>query len=332
MPIPLLVPIILGGGSLMLAGLGITLGGGGVNAMLDARAIGETAERRHRAQVKLVDAARDHLRQRIDGYAAQQRTIVKVSFGRLFDCLQRMEQRARMKALDALGQVEVTPDVIDGFKAQYLEAGGTATGVLVAIGSGAGAAGATTAAVSAFGTASTGAAISGLSGAAAESALMAWLGGGSIAAGGGGMALGSLVLGGIVIGPTLAVTGFVLASQGEKALTKAKAYAATAETSIERLKLLVAFSHRVEARVYELSDLLSRLDARLGEHLSVLEGMMESFDVEANEHVTHFAKTMALAKAISQVVRAPVLDAAGQLNNETTRLLNEFRPLTTGTA
>lgn len=54
---------------------------------------------------------------------------------------------------------------------------------------------ATTSAVMAFGTASTGTAISALSGAAATNATLAALGGGSLAAGGGGMALGSLVLG-----------------------------------------------------------------------------------------------------------------------------------------
>jgi len=44
-----------------------------------------------------------------------------------------------------------------------------------------------------FGTASTGTAISALSGAAAESAALAWLGGGTLAAGGGGMTAGRSV-------------------------------------------------------------------------------------------------------------------------------------------
>lgn len=50
--------------------------------------------------------------------------------------------------------------------------------------------------VSHLGTASAGAAIGGLSGAAATNAVLAWFGGGALAAGGGGMALGGLVLGG----------------------------------------------------------------------------------------------------------------------------------------
>jgi hypothetical protein len=57
-----------------------------------------------------------------------------------------------------------------------------------------------------FGTASTGTAVSTLSGAAATNAALAWLGGGTLAAGGGGMAMGSIVVtgGGAAIG--IAVT------------------------------------------------------------------------------------------------------------------------------
>ena len=62
--------------------------------------------------------------------------------------------------------------------------------------------------VMALGTASTGTAIGGLSGVAATNATLAWLGGGSLAAGGGGMALGSIVLGGIIAGPALLIAAF----------------------------------------------------------------------------------------------------------------------------
>ena len=65
----------------------------------------------------------------------------------------------------------------------------------------------TMAAISAFGTASTGTAISTLSGAAATNAILAWLGGGSIATGGGGAALGSVVLtGGTIVIAIVATT------------------------------------------------------------------------------------------------------------------------------
>lgn len=66
-----------------------------------------------------------------------------------------------------------------------------------------------------LGTASTGTAISALSGVAATNAALAWLGGGTIAAGGAGMAGGSLVLGmfgpiGIAIAGVSAASGFAM--------------------------------------------------------------------------------------------------------------------------
>ncbi|MXW78443.1 MAG: hypothetical protein F4Z57_05550 [Gemmatimonadetes bacterium] len=67
--------------------------------------------------------------------------------------------------------------------------GGTAGVGVAALGPTAAMAVATT-----FGTASTGTAISALSGAAATNAALAWLGGGAIAAGGGGMAAGKVLL------------------------------------------------------------------------------------------------------------------------------------------
>lgn len=57
------------------------------------------------------------------------------------------------------------------------------------------------------GAASTGTAISALSGAAATKATLAWFGGGALAAGGGGIATGTMVLGGIVAIPAVLLSG-----------------------------------------------------------------------------------------------------------------------------
>ncbi len=54
--------------------------------------------------------------------------------------------------------------------------------------------------VASYGVAGTGTSISALSGAAATKATLAWLGGGTIASGGGGMAVGSVVLSGMTLG------------------------------------------------------------------------------------------------------------------------------------
>ncbi len=88
----------------------------------------------------------------------------------------------------------------------------------------------------AIGTASTGTAIASLSGAAYTNALLAWFGGGAVAVGGGGIALGTLVLGGIIAGPAIAIGGFTLLKNAEKALTEAKEYEYKVDKAIAEIR------------------------------------------------------------------------------------------------
>jgi hypothetical protein len=121
------------------------------------------------------------------------------------------------------------------------------------------------------GVASTGAAISGLSGAAATNATLAWLGGGSLASGGFGMAGGAAVLGGAVAGPALALMGMAAAAKSEKALTEATAREAELRECIEQVNnghnVLVA----IETRVNELHTSLHELGKRFDRVYSSLE-------------------------------------------------------------
>ena len=94
-------------------------------------------------------------------------------------------------------------------------------GAAVGTAGGFAAAGATTSAVMALGTASTGTAIASLSGAAATNATLAALGGGAIAAGGGGIALGTTILGATTLGVGLLVGGVIFNVTGSKLSDKA---------------------------------------------------------------------------------------------------------------
>jgi hypothetical protein len=94
-------------------------------------------------------------------------------------------------------------------------------GAAVGTAGGFAAAGATTSAVMALGTASTGTAIASLSGVAATNATLAALGGGAIAAGGGGIALGTTILGATTLGVGLLVGGVIFNVTGGKLSDKA---------------------------------------------------------------------------------------------------------------
>lgn len=107
-----------------------------------------------------------------------------------------------------------------------------------------------------FATASTGTAIASLSGVAATNATMAWFGGGSLAAGGLGMAGGSLVLGGIVAGPVLAVAGFIMAAKSEENLAEAEKMYSEARLAAEQMDTMTSFIEKVSEIAYNYEDFI----------------------------------------------------------------------------
>ena len=115
-----------------------------------------------------------------------------------------------------------------------------------------------------FGTASTGTAISALSGAAATNAALAWLGGGALAAGGGGMSAGTALLamagpvGWAVAGATL-LTSITLFTVNKVKLGKQK------KEEIEAIKTNTNATRIAAAKIQELIDEATALRNRLND-------------------------------------------------------------------
>ena len=109
--------------------------------------------------------------------------------------------------------------------------------------------------------ASTGTAISALSGAAATNATLAFFGGGSLAAGGLGMAGGTVVLGSLVAGPALLVMGLVAGKAAKKELEKACTNRAEAVQIATQLDTASLQCETILRRTYVFYNLLSQLDS-----------------------------------------------------------------------
>jgi hypothetical protein len=293
--------------------------------MKDANAIGEDAEARHKEWVRRLDESRGDLQSRINALGAQRERVTATTFRRLFDFLERIDQRARLEALESLGTLGVSREEIRQFAAQYVEAGGVLSGTVTATLTGAGASAVTTGLVTSFATAGTGAAISGLSGAAANSALLAWLGGGSLAAGGFGVAGGTVVLGGIAAAPAVAVAGFVIAREGEKAKTKALEYSAEVDRKVGQIESAIALLERAGRRADELSQVITQLDGRATRAIDSLWALEGTFDPGDDQHIRKFAMAMQLAKAESELLRVPLFTDNGDINVQTELLLAHSR-------
>ena len=218
------IPIILGIGAALVGAAGVGAAAYGAKKMYDAKETNEAAQSIYKRSIKKVEKQQKKTYEIMDEVGKLELTILS-SFDDFSDIIEKIQNRPEFKAIKK-GDVEIPV-----YSAEELNSAAVGAAVLLGGLSGAGlgaaggiaASGATTAAVMAFGTASTGAAISGLSGVAATNATLAFLGGGSLAAGGGGIALGTTLLGASMLGVGLLVGGAIFALAGSKMEDKADA-------------------------------------------------------------------------------------------------------------
>ncbi len=275
-----LIPLVLiatGGGT---AVAGLFQGSSGAAKLQEARQILGGANDVHDRTVSLTEEAVAATNQAVAEHGREQQEAQQRVVTRMADFLRHHQ-----------GQVSESPWLlVDGVEAELTQISDF-PGALIAASEwlgGAVRAGVTAAAtyvcvpaaVSALGTASTGAAIGSLSGAAAQSATLAWLGGGSLASGGGGIALGAANLNLVTVGPAVVVGGLMLNGQGEKALTQSKAYSAEVDVAEANHEVFRTRLRVVNRRVAELSELLGALSTRAGSALDDLE--RDPFDAESH--------------------------------------------------
>jgi hypothetical protein len=316
-----IIPIILGAAALVTAGLGVSAGADGISKMQKAEAIGKKAQKRHKKACKSIENTFKLVQNSAEEYGQLQIEVKKETVGRFIAFIERLGQTVSQKERVFLKSLEgLSPEQIREYKTEVLEAERFAKGGIAAVGAASAASQGTLGLIGLFGTASTGTAISGLSGAAAWNATLAWLGGGSLAAGGGGMALGAAVLTGIAVGPALMIGGFVLGGKGEEALTKALKYKAEANVKIARLKADEEYLMRVQRRVIELKELVSHLSYQANILLTELESKPFDRDRDADK----FQKVLLLVKALTEIMKVPILDKQGKLNKITESLKEKY--------
>ncbi len=202
------------------------------------------------------------------------------------------------------------------------------SGGVQGVASGTAASNAVTAGVIYWGTAGTGTAISSLSGAAASNATLAWLGGGSLAAGGGGVAAGTVVLAGIAIAPAIAIAGLTIAIKGEKELTRAMEHVAEVETRTASIESVVEFLRRFADHIDERQNVVDALELRAREMLWELDA--REFDKDDDQHVSALQQLLICVTGISRVLQVALLDVDGDLDVEGVRIVGKYREFVTG--
>lgn len=211
------LPLILGALAAIAGAAGVGTGVHGAVKMKEAKETAELAQWSHEKNIKKFNKTSDKTTEVMDELGSLQLRILE-SFENFSDTIEKIQNRPEFIGNDIDG-VELPKYDRDELRDVSVGAGvilGALGGATVGTAGAIAASGATTAVITAIGTASTGTAISSLSGAAAYNAILATLGGGTLAMGGGGVALGTTILGAATLGVGLLVGGAIFSFAGSK--------------------------------------------------------------------------------------------------------------------
>lgn len=325
--------ILIGAATLLFGGVGVKKGYDGVSDMNTAKKIGKDAESRYSWAKYELERKRSEVNSDVQEFGNFKLKILTSTIKNFLGYLKQIKQKYNEKEFETIASIHISKDQLKQIEENSTTALKVVSGALQVIGGGAtsiatGMAlqGGAVFLVATFGSASTGTAISSLGGAVATNATLAWFGGGSIAAGGLGMAGGAAILGGIIIGPALAVGGFMLASKGEKALTKATEYAAEIDKAIAEINLVKSSLNGIQNRVSELRFLLLEFNKRtIVEVNKLIE--IKDFDLNNEYCVTTFQKSAILIKSLSEILNTPVIDNNGKLTDISGKVSINMRKL-----
>lgn len=269
------LPVILGVVAAISATSGLGAGAhGGVkmkkanNTLSRATQLRDDAVKRFEVKNKVTTTVMDEL--------GKLELEICAQFQEFADVLEKIQGRPEFKEYDKNGvnipqyDPEELKKVSVGASVLLGGVGGAAFGTI----GGFAAAGATTAAVMALGTASTGTAISTLSGVAATNATLAALGGGSLAAGGGGMALGSTMLGVSTAGIGILVGGIIFNVAGSALSKKAdEAYMQAIKIS-QQVDIINQYLGDLHQFAVKYKDLLGKVKAIYEKKFAKMKSMV----------------------------------------------------------
>ena len=183
-------------------------------------------------------------------------------------------------------------------------------------------------------TASTGTAISSLGGVAATNATLAWLGGGSLAAGGYGMAGGMMVLGGIVAGPALAIFGHVMGNKGEEALNTARSNLEQARTVREQAELMANKLKAIEKVTSLANTTFSKISSQLRRAVAELKKVLDNDGVDfrtySDDSKNVVFRSVKFAQLLKAMIDTAILDQDGNLVLSTEKRLQDVAAVANG--
>lgn len=322
MALPAKLPVKLVAPLAALIVAGVAAAGKGIMDIREAKSLAKAARARHTTALEELEAAQLPVHEQVAGYGRMQLAAVVGTLGRFADWVERNQMAVNRLGHASVDGVEVAVPELPELKNEVANVESWLAGGIAGVSAAAAAPAAALMGVSALAAASTGTAISTLSGAAATSATLAWLGGGSLAVGGGGIAAGAFILNLVAVAPTAFIGGITVAVIGSKQKTSAIRYSAEVNVAVANIATAVSVLPKVSERVAELSAVLESLVGRADLAIEVLETL--SFDPDV--HAPDFAKALQLVRGIREVVNTPLLDEeTGDLTEVSLRIVRTYQ-------
>lgn len=250
-------------------------------------------------------------------------TVLHDTVGAFLKFTDAIGKKSKDKEYEILMDVDLPQKQFEDMRILSINAGDVIKTASASIACGAAAVAGVPAAVTAFAAASTGTAISSLSGAAASNAVLAWLGGGSIAAGGAGVAGGTIVLGSLTAGAAVISAGLIASVITSKKLTEAERINSDTKTQKATMELAWELSSQIMNRADELQQCTISLSQKAIEAMNKLSPLVLCFDYNNDEHVKLFQEAALLVKSISELVQVPLLDKEGNLTEQSGLVLSK---------
>jgi hypothetical protein len=327
------IPFILGGIALAAAGYGVKKG---VDAKEDyelAERINEEAKDIYDDALEKLDELRGQTNSNIEGLGELKLQIDKDTtlpeFIRVFEKIKNVDFEDKIDIGTELGD---SASVLLNMKETVLDIKTALGGAAAAAGSGVAAGFGAFGSVGMLASASTGTAISGLSGAAATNATLAWLGGGALSAGGGGMALGTAVLGGFVAGPVIAVGGAIMAAKAEVAYHNARENRDKARAAAEEMDVACIALIGIDNRVIEFLKILGVMNENFKSYIDKLTKVVnidDDYSKYTKEEKETVMTSFAIATTIKNICDAPIINEDGKVAKKSKEVLIQAEEMMT---
>ncbi len=239
--------------------------------------------------------------------------------------------RNKTLSTNFIGKNETPAQMVMNIQNASMTAGEVAKAGVAALGTGALVGIASYGGAMMFGKASTGAAIAALHGAAKTNATLAWFGGGSLKAGGLGMAAGKLVLAGVVVAPILAVAAIITSAKSKEKLAEAKKINAEAKQAVEQIDTMTTGMEAVAKMSDNYTKFIKKFDKKFQPFIKELNKIKNTYDTHDGTQIDFdlltpveqktFHLSWLMAQVYYHILSVPILTDNGEVSTEAGEVL-----------